>query len=164
MTAAHVLSPEYTVHVLMWFCDQQLWIKGYSCTHAFLLQGGPNTSSKFISICIIKIFPTLLASLLKIFLTRLRCLHRVWGRGGGDVWQLLTQQTDKQLNFEDIGRNSLLGKRKKIAKFLMRTLTYRSTFLYDVALCHNNSSLQPTIPPHLLKHRQNATSYIREKI
>jgi hypothetical protein len=30
----------------------------------------------------------------------------------------------------DIGRNSLLGKRKKIAKFLMRTFTCRSTFLY----------------------------------
>jgi hypothetical protein len=26
----------------------------------------------------------------------------------------------------------MLGKRKKIAKFLTRTLTYRSTFLYDV--------------------------------
>jgi hypothetical protein len=31
----------------------------------------------------------------------------------------------------DIGRNSLLGNRKKIAKFLMRTFTCRSTFLYD---------------------------------
>jgi hypothetical protein len=31
----------------------------------------------------------------------------------------------------DIGRNSLPGNRKKIAKFLMRTFTYRSTFLYD---------------------------------
>jgi hypothetical protein len=30
----------------------------------------------------------------------------------------------------DIGRNSLLGNGKKIAKFLMRTFTYRSTFLY----------------------------------
>jgi hypothetical protein len=30
----------------------------------------------------------------------------------------------------DIGRNSLLGNRKQIAKFLMRTFTYRSTFLY----------------------------------
>jgi hypothetical protein len=30
----------------------------------------------------------------------------------------------------DIGRNSLLGKRKKIAKFLERTFTCRSTFLY----------------------------------
>ncbi len=30
----------------------------------------------------------------------------------------------------DIGRNSLLGNRKKIAKFLMRTFTCRSTFLY----------------------------------
>ena len=30
----------------------------------------------------------------------------------------------------DIGRNSLLGNRKKIAKFLMRTFTCRSFFLY----------------------------------
>jgi hypothetical protein len=30
----------------------------------------------------------------------------------------------------DIGRNCLLGNRKKIAKFLMRTFTCRSTFLY----------------------------------
>ncbi len=30
----------------------------------------------------------------------------------------------------DIGRNSLLGNRKKITKFLMRTFTCRSTFLY----------------------------------
>ncbi len=30
----------------------------------------------------------------------------------------------------DIGRNSLLGNRKKIAKFLMRTFTCLSTFLY----------------------------------
>ncbi len=35
----------------------------------------------------------------------------------------------------DIGRNSLLENRKKIAKFLMRTFTCRSTFLYahDIA-------------------------------
>jgi hypothetical protein len=31
-----------------------------------------------------------------------------------------------------IGRKSLLGNGKKIAKFLMRTFTYRSTFLYGV--------------------------------
>jgi hypothetical protein len=31
----------------------------------------------------------------------------------------------------DICRNSLLGNRKKIAKFLMITFTCRSTFLYD---------------------------------
>jgi hypothetical protein len=30
----------------------------------------------------------------------------------------------------DIGRNCSLGYRKKIAKFLMRTFTCRSTFLY----------------------------------
>jgi hypothetical protein len=32
---------------------------------------------------------------------------------------MMAQQADKLLN--DIGRNSLLGNRKKIAKFLMRT-------------------------------------------
>jgi hypothetical protein len=31
----------------------------------------------------------------------------------------------------DIGRNFMLGNRKKIAKFLMRTFTCRSTFLYE---------------------------------
>jgi hypothetical protein len=30
----------------------------------------------------------------------------------------------------NLGRNSLLGKRKKIAKSSMRTFTCRSTFLY----------------------------------
>ncbi len=34
-------------------------------------------------------------------------------------------------NLNDIGRNSLLGKSKKIAKSLMRTFTCHSTFLYD---------------------------------
>jgi hypothetical protein len=34
----------------------------------------------------------------------------------------------------DIGRNSLLGKRKIIAKFLKRTFTCRSTFLYGAYL------------------------------
>jgi hypothetical protein len=36
-----------------------------------------------------------------------------------------------QLNLNDTGRNCLLGNRKKIAKFLMRTFTCRSTFIYD---------------------------------
>jgi hypothetical protein len=35
-----------------------------------------------------------------------------------------------QLNLNDIGRNCLLGNRKKIAKFIMRTFACRSTFLY----------------------------------
>jgi hypothetical protein len=35
----------------------------------------------------------------------------------------------------DIGRNSLLGNRKKLAKFLMRTFTCRSTFLYGQGAC-----------------------------
>jgi hypothetical protein len=34
----------------------------------------------------------------------------------------------------DIGRNCLVGNRKKIAKFLMRTFTCRSTFLYGVVV------------------------------
>jgi hypothetical protein len=41
----------------------------------------------------------------------------VGARGGDDI-------------LNDIGRNSLLGNRKKIAKFLMSTFTCRSTFLY----------------------------------
>jgi len=47
------------------------------------------------------------------------CTHSV---GGG-----MMTTSDKLL---DISRNSLLGNRKKIAKFLMRTFTCRSTFLY----------------------------------
>jgi hypothetical protein len=46
----------------------------------------------------------------------------VWGREGG---------MGPQLNLNDIGRNFLLGNRKKIAKFLMRTFACRSTFLYE---------------------------------
>ncbi len=44
----------------------------------------------------------------------------------------------------DIGRKSLLGNRKKIAKFLMRTFTCRSTFLYAynvlIIFVHNKKS------------------------
>ncbi len=52
-------------------------------------------------------------------------LHRVHGRGGGMTTSRRTAEF-----WMISGRNSLLGKRKKIAKFLMRTFTYRSTFLY----------------------------------
>jgi hypothetical protein len=41
----------------------------------------------------------------------------------------VTQQADKP---NDIDRNFLQGNRKKIAKFLMRTFTFRSTFLYGL--------------------------------
>jgi hypothetical protein len=44
-------------------------------------------------------------------------------------YEVQTRISSKILN--DIGRNSLLGNRKKIAKCLMRTFTCRSTFLYD---------------------------------
>ncbi len=50
------------------------------------------------------------------------------GRGDGSWWRLVTQQADKP---NDIGRNFLLGNRKKTAKFLMRTFTYRSIFFYE---------------------------------
>ncbi len=49
------------------------------------------------------------------------------GEGDGSWWRLVTQQADTP---NDIGRNFVLGNRKKIAKFLMRTFTCRSTFLY----------------------------------
>jgi hypothetical protein len=52
----------------------------------------------------------------------------------GGWWRLVTQQADEQLNIDDLGRNSLLGKSKKIAKFLMRTFTCRSTFLYGAGI------------------------------
>jgi hypothetical protein len=55
-------------------------------------------------------------------------LHRVWGPGGW--WRLLTKQADGQLNFEWCRQKLLAGNWKKIAKFLMRTFTCRSTFLY----------------------------------
>jgi hypothetical protein len=53
------------------------------------------------------------------------------GAGGGGMCP--------QLNLNDIGRNCLLGNRKKIAKFLMRTFTYRSPFLYVCTLCLSTS-------------------------
>ncbi len=46
--------------------------------------------------------------------------------GGGDDGD---KQTDSWI-LNDVGRNSLLGNGKKIAEFLMRTFTCRSTFLY----------------------------------
>ncbi len=51
------------------------------------------------------------------------------GMGAGDD----NKQTNSWI-LNDLGRNSLPGKRKKIAKFLMRTFTYRSTFLYGFYL------------------------------
>jgi hypothetical protein len=44
---------------------------------------------------------------------------------------MFSERSFPQLKLIYIGRNCLLGNRKKIAKFLMRTFTYRSTFLYD---------------------------------
>jgi hypothetical protein len=45
------------------------------------------------------------------------------------IIQILLNITNSWI-FCDIGRNCLLGNRKKIGKFLMRTFTYHSTFLY----------------------------------
>jgi hypothetical protein len=44
-------------------------------------------------------------------------------------YQILHNITNSWI-FSNIGRNCLLGNRKKIAKFLMRTFTCHSTFLY----------------------------------
>ncbi len=72
----------------------------------------------------------------------------MWERGGGEgrvmMETIVTQHADKS---NDIGRNFLLGNRKKIAKFLMRTFTCRSTFLYALNLLFHHSpplSLSPT--------------------
>jgi hypothetical protein len=48
------------------------------------------------------------------------------------LFLLFSGRSFPQLKLIDIGRNCLLGNRKKIAKFLMRTFTYHSTFLYDL--------------------------------
>ncbi len=58
-----------------------------------------------------------------------------------------------------IGRNCMLGNGKKIAKFLMRTFTCRSTFLYD-ADCqdwveHNGISRPPE--QNQFKYREHET-------
>ncbi len=60
-------------------------------------------------------------------------------------------------NFSDIGRNCLLGHRKKIAKFLMRSFTYRSTFLY---VQYIGPKLRPSVPSSMfttLKIKRNMT-------
>jgi hypothetical protein len=46
------------------------------------------------------------------------------------LFLLFSGEVSNSLILSDIGRNSLLGNRKKIAKFLMGTFTCRSTFLY----------------------------------
>ncbi len=49
--------------------------------------------------------------------------------------------------WNDIGRNCLLGYRKKIAKFLIRTFTCRSTFFYK-------GKCPPKIQPFVTKQRR----------
>ncbi len=96
---------------------------------AFSLRGGPNTSSKFISIFIIKIFTTLNIS------DPTQWLHLWITQGVGAVGGVMgTSDTTSRHSWilVGIGRNTLVGNRKKIAKFLMRTFTCRSTFLYDL--------------------------------
>ncbi len=47
-------------------------------------------------------------------------------------YQLIWGEVPNSWILNDIGRNSLLGNRRKIAKFSMSTFTYRSTFLYGL--------------------------------
>jgi hypothetical protein len=53
----------------------------------------------------------------------------------------------------DIGKNSLLGNRKKIAKFLMRTFTCRSTFLYGCEGLFMPPFLTDRIPLAMVRYR-----------
>jgi hypothetical protein len=50
------------------------------------------------------------------------------------LFLLILGRSFPQLNLNGAGRNCLLGNGKKIAKFLMRTFTCRSTFLYGLDL------------------------------
>ncbi len=93
---------------------------GTDCTHAFLLWGGSNTHP-------LHLFQY---SVFKYCIILLHCQfiknisdNSFLSRPGSVI-------TVHILN--DIGRNSSLGNRKKVAKFLMRTFACRSTFLYGI--------------------------------
>jgi hypothetical protein len=55
--------------------------------------------------------------------------------------QILHNITNSRI-FSDIDRNCLLGNRKKIAKFLMKTFTCHSAFLYASTVLYYCSTLQ----------------------
>jgi hypothetical protein len=69
-----------------------------------------------------------------------------------------------------MGRNCLLGHRKKIAKFLMRTFTCRSTFLYGLNLSSTNGPDQLKYSPidrtsaedHTRHTEQNPQNYLMD--
>jgi hypothetical protein len=64
------------------------------------------------------------------------------------LFLLFSGKIFQQLIWNDIGRNCLLGHRKKIAKFLMRTFTCRSTFLYGLnTLQRQNTEISKQIFP-----------------
>ncbi len=60
------------------------------------------------------------------------------------IIQILHNITNSWI-FSDIGRNCLLGNRKKIAKLVMTTFTCRSTFLYDWR-CSGLGSIVSMVP------------------
>ncbi len=83
--------------------------------------------------------------------------------GGGGV---TTMGDNKQRNswiLNDLGRNSLLGKRKKIAKLLMRTFTYRSTFLYGCDPDLQYNFYPETYPPNQLRISLKWTAFLKKK-
>ncbi len=116
-------------HVVLWSAALNKRLQLYTC---FLTtkRATPNTSSNLFQYALLKYF--LRCQFIKNISDPAQVLTKDVGAGGGgglfgDYWH--NKQTNSWI-LNDIGRNCLLGKRKKIAKFLMRTLTYRSTFLY----------------------------------
>ncbi len=62
--------------------------------------------------------------------------------------------------WNDIGRNCLLGNRKKIAKFLIGTFTWHSTFLYGSTVSNNKSNRMK----HCFRNNLKATLVYRGEI
>jgi hypothetical protein len=95
-----------------------------------IMRRSKHTFSKFISIFIIQFIQILHhITTLPVYYKLQYSDNSFLTRPGSVITQSVGAGGDDILN--DVGRNSLLGNRKKIAKFLMSTFTCRSTFLYD---------------------------------
>ncbi len=91
-------------------------INAFSCTHAFLLWGGPNTHPlnlfhySLFKNCII-LLQCQFSNNDNSFLTRPGSVitHRVWG-GGGGWWWLVTQNTTSRWSWQNVNSKSRLLK------------------------------------------------------
>ena len=90
-------------------CDQLLWINGYSCVHMLSYYEEVQTHPlNLFQYALLKYF------LRWQFIKNISDPAQVPTQGvGRDVWRLLTQQADEQLNFESYRQKLLAGKEKE---------------------------------------------------